>query len=156
LHWEKGVRRAQGRLTSEPLGVSPSLPFFRLTGAGAVWVAGPPDRWVPLRLSDDVLYLREDRVLAFEGALAWESGSLSDTGVPMLQFRGRGTVAIELPRDPIALEVAAGSPTLVSAARIYGWVGRLVPHAAGAADRGSVPFQLTCDGEGIVLLEAAG
>jgi hypothetical protein len=151
LRWDKGVRRAQGRLTSEPLGTSPSLPFFRLTGSGAVWVAGAPDRWLPVRLADDVLYVREDRVLAFEGALAWESGSVSDTGVPMLQFRGRGTVALELPRDPIALEVTADAPTLVSAPRLYGWVGRLVPHGAG-----DLPFQLSCDGEGIVLLEAAG
>ncbi|HXJ21459.1 MAG TPA: tetratricopeptide repeat protein [Polyangia bacterium] len=154
LHWDRGVRRAQGRLTSEPLGTSPAQPFFRLTGAGAVWVAGAPDRWLPVRLADDVLYVREDRVLAFEGALAWESGSVSDTGVPMLQFRGKGTVALELPRDAIALEVAADSPALVSAPRLYGWVGRLVPHAAG--ERDNVPFQLTCDGEGIVLLEAAG
>lgn len=153
LRWDKGVRRAQGRLTTEPLG-PPSLPFFRLTGTGAVWVAGAPDRWQPLRLADDVLYVREDRVLAFEGALAWESGSVADTGVPMLQFRGRGTVALDLPRDPIALEVAADSPALVSSARLYGWVGRLVPH--GAAERQNVPFQLTCEGEGIVLLEAAG
>ena len=154
LRWDPGVRRAQGRLTTEPLGASPSLPFFRLTGSGAVWVAGAPDRWLPLRLADDVLYVREDRVLAFEGALAWESGTVSDTGVPMLQFRGRGTVALEAPRDPLALEVAADSPAQVSAARLYGWVGRLVPH--GLPGQGAVPFQLTCEGEGIVLLEAAG
>jgi uncharacterized protein (AIM24 family) len=151
LRWEAGARRAQGRLTAEPLGTSPAVPFFRLTGSGAIWVAGAPDRWLPLRLTEDVLYVREDRVLAFEGALAWESGSLSDTGLPMLQFRGRGTVALEVPRDPIALEVAADSPMLVSAARLYGWVGRLVPRAS---DKKTPPFQLTCEGEGIVLLEA--
>jgi uncharacterized protein (AIM24 family) len=154
LRWERGVRRAQGRLTGDPLGASPALPFFRLTGAGAIWVAGAPERWMPLRLADDVLYVREDRVLAFEGALAWESGFIKDSGVGMLQFRGRGIVALEVPRDPIAIEVGGETPTLVSAARLFGWVGRLVPHAA--AMRGPAPFQLTCDGEGIVLLEAGG
>jgi uncharacterized protein (AIM24 family) len=154
LRWERGVRRAQGRLTGDPLGASPALPFFRLTGAGAIWVAGAPERWMPLRLADDVLYVREDRVLAFEGALAWESGFIKDSGVGMLQFRGRGIVALEVPRDPIAIEVGGETPTLVSAARLFGWVGRLVPHAA--AMRGPAPCQLTCDGEGIVLLEAGG
>jgi len=154
LRWERGVRRSQGRFTGEPLGASPAAPFFRLTGAGALWVAGPPDRWMALRLTDDVVYVREDRVLAFEGALAWEAGSVKDSGVAMLQFRGRGLIALEVPRDPIALEVAGDGQTLVSAARLYGWVGRLVPHAA--AIRGAAPFQLTCEGEGIVLLEAAG
>jgi len=154
LRWERGARRSQGRFTTEPLGVTPALPFFRLTGAGAVWVAGPPDRWMALRLTDDVLYVREERLLAFEGALAWESGSVKDTGVPMVQFRGRGLIALEVPRDPIAVEVGGDAQTLVSAGRLYGWVGRLVPHAA--AIRGTAPFQLVCEGEGIVLLEAAG
>src|SRR6185312_11033389 len=80
-----------------------------------------------------VLYVREDRLLAFEGALAWESGSVKDTGVPMVQFRGRGLIALEVPRDPIAVEVGGDAQTLVSAARLYGWVGRLVPHAAVSA-----------------------
>ena len=154
LQWERGMRRAQGRLTGEPLGSSPAVPFFRLTGAGAVWVAGAPDRWMPLRLADDVLYVREDRVLAFDGALAWESGFVKDSGVAMLQFRGRGIVALDMPRDPIAVEVGGEAPTLVSAARLVGWVGRLVPHAASIP--GVAPFQLACDGEGIVLLDAGG
>jgi uncharacterized protein (AIM24 family) len=156
LRTDTGVRRAQGRLTSEPLG-TPAQPFYRLTGTGAVWVAGAPERWLALRLTEDVLYVREDRVLAFEGALAWESGSVSEAGVPMLQFRGRGTVAVEVPRDPIALEVGPDSPMLVSAARLYGWVGRLVPRSSEKGpEKSAVPFQLTCEGEGIVLLEAAG
>ncbi|HVT09141.1 MAG TPA: tetratricopeptide repeat protein [Polyangia bacterium] len=157
LRWERGVRRAQGRMTGEPLGTSAAVPFFRLTGAGAVWVAGAPDRWMPLRLADDVLYVREDRVLAFEGALAWEAGYV-DSGVAMLQFRGRGVVALDVPREPLAVEVGGETPTLLSAARLFGWVGRLVPHAAAIPPdtAGPRPFQLACDGEGIVLLEAGG
>ncbi|HVY37840.1 MAG TPA: tetratricopeptide repeat protein [Polyangia bacterium] len=158
LRWERGVRRAQGRMTGEPLGTSPAVPFFRLTGTGAVWVAGAPDRWMPLRLADDVLYVREDRVLAFEGALAWEAGYVKDSGVAMLQFRGRGVVALDVPREPLAVEVGGETPTLLSAARLFGWVGRLVPHAAAMRSDGpaACPFQLACDGEGIVLLEAGG
>lgn len=152
LRWERGVRRAQGRLTTDPLGASAALPFFRLTGAGSVWIAGAPDRWIPLRLTDDVLYVREDQVLAFEGALAWEAGSPADCGVSMLQFRGRGTLAVQVPRHPIAVEVTSEAPVLVSAARLYGWIGRLVPRAPAGA--GLAPFQLVCEGEGIVLLEA--
>ncbi len=155
LQWEAGLRRAHGRLTGEPLGASPAVPFFRLTGAGAVWVAGAPDRWMPLRLADDVLYVREDRVLAFEGALAWEAGVLKDSGVAMLQFRGRGIVALAMPREPIAIQVGGQAPTLLSAARLFGWVGRLIPHAPPSGGT-SAPFQLACDGEGIVLLEAGG
>jgi uncharacterized protein (AIM24 family) len=91
-------------------------------------------------------------VLAFEGSLTWEAGAVPNAGLRMLQFRGRGTVALELPTDAIAIKVTDDRPTLLSAARLYGWVGRLVPH--GARMSGASPFQLGCQGEGVVLLEA--
>ena len=152
LAWEPGVRRAQGRVSSEPMGREGGAPFFRLSGGGEIWIAGATDRWLPLRLADDVLYVREDRVLAFEGSLTWEAGGVPNTGLRMLQFRGSGTVALELPSDAIAIKVTDEKPTLISAARLYGWVGRLVPH--GARMPGAAPFQLGCQGEGVVLLEA--
>ena len=152
LQWEPGVRRAQGRVSAEPMGCEGGAPFFRLTGGGEIWIAGATNRWLPLRLADDVLYVREDRVLAFEGSLTWEAGAVPNTGLRMLQFRGRGTVALELPTDAIAIKVTDERPTLLSAARLYGWVGRLVPH--GARMPGTAPFQLGCQGEGVVLLEA--
>jgi tetratricopeptide (TPR) repeat protein len=153
LKWEPAFRRAQGRASPEPLG-SEARPYFRLTGTGEVWIAGAPGRWLPLRLADDVLYVREDRVLAFEGSLTWEAGTVPSAGLRMLQFRGRGTVALELRDGSIALKVTDDKPTLLAAARLVGWVGRLVPHGERLTD-GS-PFQLACQGEGVVLLDAAG
>jgi tetratricopeptide (TPR) repeat protein len=152
LHWEPAFRRAQGRCSSEPLGTE-KTPYFRLTGAGEVWIAGAPGRWLPLRLADDVLYVREDRVLAFEGSLTWESGTVPNAGLRLLQFRGRGTVALDLHDASIALKVTDEKPTLLAGARLIGWVGRLVPH--GERLPGASPFQLACQGEGVVLLDPA-
>jgi len=152
LKWEPGFRRAQGRCSTEPLG-SEEKPYFRLTGAGEIWIAGAPGRWLPLRLADDVLYVREDRVLAFEGSLTWEAGTVPNAGLRMLQFRGRGTVALDLHDASIALKVTDDKPTLLVGARLVGWVGRLVPH--GERLPGASPFQLACQGEGVVLLDAA-
>ena len=151
LAWEPGLRRAQGRCSTEPLG-SQRRPYFRLTGAGEIWLAGAHGCWLPLRLADDVLYVREDKVLAFEGSLTWEAGTVPNAGLRMLQFRGRGTVALEVGEGPIAFKVTDEKPTLLSAARLYGWVGRLVPH--GERLPGAAPFQLACQGEGVVLLDA--
>jgi uncharacterized protein (AIM24 family) len=168
--WRPAVRRAQGRLTGEPLGggTAPGAPgappvarapFFRLTGAGEVWVAGAGTHWLPVALADDVLYVREDRVLAFEGSLSWEAGSVRGTELRMLQFRGRGTVALELDEAPVAIKVTDERPTLLAGARLVGWVGRLVPNGA-QPDPGAgpfpLPFQLSCQGEGVVLLDAGG
>ena len=153
LHWEPAVRRGQGKLSAELLGVE-GRRYHRLTGAGEVWIAGAVGRWQPLRLADDVLYVREDRVLAFEGSLAWEAGTVPNTGLRMLQFRGRGIVALSLPEAAIAIKVTDEHPTLLAGGRLVGWVGRLVPHGARLPE--GAPFQLACQGEGVVLVEAAG
>jgi hypothetical protein len=52
----------------------------------------------------------------------------------------------------MAIKVTEERPTLLSSARLVGWVGRLVPH--GARLDGRAPFQLSCQGEGVVLLGA--
>ena len=77
----------------------------------------------------------------------------------MLQFRGRGVVALSLGEAPIAIKVTEDRPTLLTAARLVGWVGRLVPHgapAASEADAAAAPFQVMCQGEGVVLCDTSG
>ena len=161
LQWEAAHRRAQGRRTTEPMGEpidSGGAPaadrrrYFRLTGAGEVWIAGAPGRWLPVSLADDVLHVREDRVLAFDGSLSWEAGTLPGATLRMLQFRGRGTVALELDSAPVAVKVTDERVTLLAGSRLVGWVGRLVPH--GARLEPGAPFQVACQGEGVVLLDA--
>jgi uncharacterized protein (AIM24 family) len=166
LTWGPAFRRSQGRRTTEPLGQDGAR-FFRLTGAGDVWIAGAPARWLPVSLTEDVLYVREDRVLAFDGTLSWETGTVPGAELRMLQFRGRGVVALSLGEAPVAIKVTEDRPTLLAAARLVGWVGRLVPHGApimgkgnGNLDKGggavaadAAPFQVVCQGEGVVLLD---
>jgi len=165
LSWGPAFRRSQGRHTTERLGQDGAR-FFRLTGAGDVWVAGAPARWLPVSLTEDVLYVREDRVLAFDGTLSWETGTVPGAELRMLQFRGRGIVALSLGEAPVAIKVTEDRPTLLTAARLVGWVGRLVPHGAPIMDKGdgnldkggaaaadAAPFQVVCQGEGVVLLD---
>jgi uncharacterized protein (AIM24 family) len=153
LQWQAAHRRSQGRRSAEEMG-TPGARFFRLTGSGDVWIAGAPARWMPLALMEDVLYVREDRVLAFEGSLSWEAGTVPGADVRMLQFRGRGTVALEISETPVAIKVTDDRPTLLSAGRLVGWVGRLVPHGARPpGDGAEAPFQVICQGEGVVLID---
>jgi len=155
LTWQPAYRRMQGRHTSERLGPDGAR-FFRLTGSGDVWVAGAPARWLPVSLTEDVLYVREDRVLAFDGTLSWETGTVPGADVRMLQFRGRGIVALALGEAPVAIKVTEDRPTLLTGLRLVGWVGRLVPHGAPVVtgtDLNAAPFQIICQGEGVVLLD---
>jgi len=155
IAWHPAFRRSQGRHTTERLGTDGAR-FFRITGTGDVWIAGAPARWLPVSLTEDVLYVREDRVLAFEGTLSWETGTVPGADMRMLQFRGRGIVALALGDAPIAIKVTEDRPTLLTGSRLVGWVGRLVPHGAPVGrdgDAEAAPFQVACQGEGVVLLD---
>ena len=155
LRWEPAFRRIQGRASTEPLVGTAGVPFFHLTGSGEVWVAGNGGRWLPLTLDDDVFYVREDRVLAFGGALSWEAGAIPGDGLRMLQFRGKGQVVLQLDAAPAAVKVTEERPVLVSSsARLYGWVGRLIAHKPRAP--GATPFEVSIQGDGVLLLQLPG
>jgi uncharacterized protein (AIM24 family) len=153
VRWEPAFRRVQGRRSDVPLNVG-GAPFFRLVGPGEVWVAGEPGRWQAVSLEDDILYVREDRVLAFDGGVSWEAGAVPGDGLRLLQFRGRGCVVLRLDAPPVAVKVTEDRPASVARTRLLGWVGRLVTHKQRAP--GSSPFELACQGEGVMLFDLAG
>ena len=153
VRFEPAFRRAQGRRSTEPL-IADGKPFYRLVGMGDVWVAGAPGRWQALSLEDDILYVREDRVLAFDGSVSWEAGAVPGDGLHMLQFRGRGCVVLRLDAPPLAVKVTDDRPAVVGRRHLIGWVGRLVTHRQRSA--GPTPFELACQGEGVVLFDLHG
>jgi uncharacterized protein (AIM24 family) len=150
VRFEPAFRRTQGRPSAEPLAPD-GEPFYRLVGPGEVWVAGAPGAWQAVSLEDDVLYVREDRVLAFDGGVSWEAGAVPGDGLRMLQFRGRGCVVLRIDALPVAVKVTEDRPALVAREHLFGWVGRLVTHKQRAV--GPSPFDLTCQGEGVVLFD---
>jgi uncharacterized protein (AIM24 family) len=150
VRFEPAFRRTQGRSSTVPMSEG-GAPFFRVVGPGDVWVAGRPGRWQAVWLDDDILYVREDRVLAFDGGVSWEAGAVPGDGLRMLQFRGRGCVVLRLDGLPVAVKVTEDHPALVARAHLLGWVGRLVTHRQRAS--GPSPFELACQGEGVVLFD---
>jgi uncharacterized protein (AIM24 family) len=163
VRWEEAHRRVHGRPTTERLGRD-EAPFFRVRGRGELFVSAPFGRLVPLSLEDDVLYLREDCVVAFEGTVSWEYGHIPRAPVGMLQFRGRGLVAICARGEPGAVKVSPERPVQVASRHLLGWIGRVVAYGgaldlgvgragteAGASSPG--PFPITCEGEGVVLFD---
>jgi tetratricopeptide (TPR) repeat protein len=149
--WHPAFRRVRGRTGDVPLGTR-SRGFFRLSGAGELLVAGRPGQWLALALEDDILYLRERCVLAFDDGVSWEAGRIPGDGLRLLQFRGRGRVMVEFKRRPTAIQVIEGRPVFVPRARLLGWVGHIVVHGRRPADP---LFQVQCEGEGVILLDVA-
>jgi uncharacterized protein (AIM24 family) len=149
--WERAQRRVQGRATGEPLGDG-TRPFFRVAGTGELLVAATEGHLVPLALDDDILYLREDKVLAFDGTVDWEFGHVPRVKLKMLQFRGRGLVALGLMGEAGAVKVTPDRPVFVAAQRLLGWIGRVVARGIEGSEPVSM-LGIVCEGEGVVLLD---
>jgi hypothetical protein len=150
-------RRLRGSELDEPFG-----------GVGAGWVSLEGNGWLVLEpstereltllaLGGEFVYLREARVVGFDGALRYENGRLpaAEPGpVPMVQLSGDGVVVFEARRSLAALTVTSERPLTVRAASVLGWTGRLLGQAVAAEQpshfvAGFVAFS----GDGAVLLD---
>lgn len=139
-------------------------------------VAAPESgqRFQAIRVEDDVLYVVERFVHAFDDRIELESGRLPELargpartesegeeagGERLVLFRGSGTVVLRMPRPPTAIAVRAGDDARVTPGSLLGWTGRLFPLApedvragteAGGAEGGAATIALR--GDGTVLL----
>ncbi len=157
-------RRTRENESAEVLGGIGS-PLVRIAGSAELVLGPRPAHEVAVvTLDDELAFLREDAVLAFELRLAYESGRLASDApgdsvrssaetVHVVQLRGSGAVALELARKLASVPCSAGRALLVRREWIVGWIGRLVPRALPPSDspsgqRGLVGFS----GEGAVLV----
>jgi len=154
-------RRTRGHLSGEPL-ASESDCFVRVEGTGDLLLASSDlERGlVALSLDRDVFYVEEDRVAAWGDEMVWESGAVPGNGKAILQFRGTGRVVLLTGQDElVAIRIAENERMAVPAARLSGWLGRVVvqgqPMREGEA---AVPglHHVTCEGEGVLLLSRHG
>ena len=154
VRWEEAFQRERGRATQERLGRSGAA-FSRVSGRGDLFVGAPYGRLVPLLLEDDVVYLREDCVAAFEGTVAWEHGHVPRAPLSMLQFRGKGLVVICVRGETGAIKVSPEKPAHVTPKFLLGWIGRVVARGGGVGEvgAGSETTLITCEGEGVVLFD---
>jgi hypothetical protein len=157
LAYEPATRRSRGHQTEERFDYG-GAPLYTVSGDGYL-VAVPGDRqFAAVALDDDILYLREDLVFAFEGTLRWESGNVPGLRgkLPIAQFRGDGALVLRTRRPLVRIKLAANGVVLVDAERIAGWIGRVIPRAVVPASGGPLGTMcVECTGEGIVLVEPA-
>jgi hypothetical protein len=147
-------RRRQGRLTELALGA-----FVRYRGTGELWLTLPAGGrgLVPLTLDQDVLYLREERVVAWGGDVVWEAGCVPGGGPDLLQFRGSGQVVVDAGTgEVVALRVPEGEVINVAPQRLLGWMGRVVAQGIREAEVGGMCVRVACEGEGVLLLSKHG
>jgi uncharacterized protein (AIM24 family) len=155
LAYEPATKRVRGRNNEDPFGTE-ERPMFIVSGIGHLVAAPAGGVFTALELQDDIVYLREDFVFAFEEHLGWENGHVPGSGasIDVVQFRGAGCVVLRTRKAPISVKLAAEKVLYVDAGVMAGWIGRVVPRvvAPAAGGESSAPF-VECTGEGVVLIE---
>jgi Flp pilus assembly protein TadD/uncharacterized protein (AIM24 family) len=151
------MRRGRGgEDLDEPLGAAGN-PFVMVHGpceAALVTRGGE----LPLTLlGNELFFIREERLVAFEAQLRFESGRLpSQLGErpPLVQLSGDGVVVFECRRTLRSIRVSSDAAVLVRAQDLIGWTGRLLPRTVPLTEApGSTPGLLAFSGEGAVFVD---
>jgi len=151
VRFESVFERARGRTSERRFGGY--RPFCLVEGAGFVVRSDAGAHYHLVAVQDEVLYVREDCVAGFEASLKWENGRLpKGNGVAVVQFRGSGLLALQVPEELVTVEVLESRSLTVGAARLWAWTGDVVPRPHAAREEGR-PV-LSCMGSGRVFLEA--
>jgi hypothetical protein len=157
LTYEPATRRSRGHQTQERFDYG-GTPLYAVSGDGYLVAVPGKRQFSAVLLDDDILYLREDLVFAFEGSLRWENGNVPGLRgkLPIVQFRGDGALVIRTQRPLVRVKLTTSGVVLVDADRIAGWIGRVIPRAVVPAVNGPLGTMcIECTGEGIVLVEPA-
>jgi uncharacterized protein (AIM24 family) len=155
LSYEAATRRSRGHQTEEQF----ERPMHVVSGKGYLIALPPKDqRFNAVQLDDDIVYVREDLVFAFESTLRWENGNVPGLRgkLHVVQFRGDGALAVRLARPLVRVKLPPSGLVFVDADRLAGWIGRVIPRAVVSPLGGPLGTTcVECTGEGIVLVEPA-
>ena len=157
LAYEPAMRRSRGHNTEQAFDHGGSQ-LRAVTGRGYLIAVPGKHAFTAVSLDDDILYLREDLVFAFEASLRWENGNVPGLRgkLPVVQFRGDGAVALRLVRPLVRVKLPAQGLVFVDADRLAGWIGRVIPRAVVPPPGGPLGGTcVECTGEGVVLVEPA-
>jgi hypothetical protein len=157
LSYEHAMRRSRGHSTEQPFDHGGSR-LHVVTGRGYLIAVPGKHAFAAVSLDDDILYLREDLVFAFESSLRWENGNVPGLRgkLPVVQFRGDGAVALRLTRPLVRVKLPAQGVVFIDAERLAGWIGRVIPRAVVPPPGGPLGAMcIECTGEGVVLIEPA-
>jgi uncharacterized protein (AIM24 family) len=151
------MRRSRGHSTEHAFDYGGSQ-LHAVTGRGYLIAAPGKHAFAAVSLDDDILYLREDLVFAFESSLRWENGNIPGLRgkLPVVQFRGDGAVALRLARPLVRVKLPPQGVVFIDAERVAGWIGRVIPRAVVPPPGGPLGAMcVECTGEGVVLIEPA-
>ena len=135
LCWHMGLsivpaqERFRGQSTERRISSEITGDLVECQGHGVVSLV-PTEKcmFMGFNLEDSPLYIMEERVVAFAGDLKWENGWLRGEAhkVPLISFRGRGSVIIQLPGRLYSVPLPEEEYLIASIDRLVGWDGYVV------------------------------
>ena len=158
LAYERAMRRSRGHQTEDKFDYG-GTQLFTVTGTGYLLALPGSRTFTAVSLDDDIFYLREDLVFAFEASLRWENGNVPGLRgrLPVVQFRGDGAVAVRSDKPLVRVKLPAQGVVFVDATRLAGWIGRVIPRAVVPPSGGPMgDVCVECTGEGVVLVDPVG
>jgi len=150
LSYRPLARRQRGQETREHFGGA-AEPVFIVEGSGRLGFHPRDGVFSAVSLEDEIAYVREDTVFAFDPDLTYENGRLPGSSSRLAHFRGRGAIVLRTQVPPHSLEVTPDHGVIIPSRGLVGWFGRMIPRkaAAGPFDAELDPLELV--GEGILL-----
>lgn len=157
LEYEPAMRRSRGHSTDEKFDFGGTR-VYSVSGRGYLIAVPGTKKFTAVSLDDDILYVREDLIFAFEATLRWENGNVPGLRgkLPVVQFRGDGAVALRTAQALVRVKLPAQGVVYVDAIRLAGWIGRVIPRAVVPPAGGPMgDVCVECTGEGVVLIDPA-
>jgi Flp pilus assembly protein TadD len=157
LEYEPAMRRSRGHQTEDKFDFGGAR-MHAVSGNGYLIAVSSDKTFTAVSLDDDIFYLREDLVFAFESTLRWENGNVPGLRgkLPVVQFRGDGAIAIQTAEPLVRVKLPPQGVLLVAAMRLAGWIGRVIPRAVVPPTDGPMgEVCVECTGEGVVLIDPA-
>ncbi|WP_394839535.1 tetratricopeptide repeat protein [Pendulispora rubella] len=148
------VLERRGRGSSDAFG-GISATVMQVTGDGLLVLAPRAGRSALASTlgEDDVLFLREDAILAFDLTMPFENGKILQDPIFVAQLKGPGPIAFEYIEPLTTLEVTPSQPATVRGPSVLGWMGRLAPESIAPGEApGGVRGLISFSGTGTVLV----
>ncbi len=159
LIFEPEFKKFKGKETNALFGTKDNL-MVKITGEGQLLFSPNNGKIHLFLLEDEMLYLAESNIFAFQEGISWENGRIQGKGsedIDLVQFKGRGIIALATKSKLASIQLAYTSPLLVDVSSLIGWYGKILPKiialiAPSEGARGKKNM-VELNGEGCVLLE---
>lgn len=151
------MRRMRGQTTTLPFGTGADS-LFLTTGRGQLVVSPRGGHFTILALQNDVLYLREAALYAFEESLLWENGRIpggGEAGIEVVQLRGSGRCVFHASQPTFCVKLESPHTLFIETRALLGWIGRVVPRHL-PVDPSTGTAYIECSGEGALILMDVG